>query len=192
MTTFFTSDHHFGHKNIIDHTGRPFGSVRDMDDEMVRRWNSVVRGNDTVYYIGDFGLSSPGYLAGILGKLKGTIHLIKGNHDKKGTALNPKCRDRFESIGDVKQIYVNDKKAPRGKQHIFMFHYSCDTWNKKHWSTWLLYGHSHGKGRDRPDELALDMSVEAWDYTPVSYEQVRQVMARKTWKQPFKARGKNL
>lgn len=33
---YFTSDTHFGHKNIIKHTGRPFYSIQEMDDILVR------------------------------------------------------------------------------------------------------------------------------------------------------------
>ena len=50
---FFTSDQHFGHKNIIKYCDRPFESVTQMDDEIIACWNSVVSPSDTVYVIGD-------------------------------------------------------------------------------------------------------------------------------------------
>lgn len=53
---YFSSDHHFGHLNIIQYCKRPFSSVEEMNEEMARRWNSVVNPDDTVYYLGDFSL----------------------------------------------------------------------------------------------------------------------------------------
>ena len=46
---FFTSDLHFGHKNIIRYDNRPFLSVEEMDAEIVRRWNAKVSPDD-IYY----------------------------------------------------------------------------------------------------------------------------------------------
>ena len=50
---FFTSDLHFGHGKIIDHCGRPFSSVEEMDRVMIENWNRRVRKNDKVYIVGD-------------------------------------------------------------------------------------------------------------------------------------------
>ena len=34
---FFTADHHFGHKRICQYAGRPFSSVEEHDEELIRR-----------------------------------------------------------------------------------------------------------------------------------------------------------
>lgn len=39
--TFFTSDTHFGHANIINLCNRPFKDVNHMNDMLVENWNSV-------------------------------------------------------------------------------------------------------------------------------------------------------
>lgn len=51
---FFTSDHHFGHKLIIDFESRPFSGVEEMNRTMIENWNSVVGEGDTVFHLGDF------------------------------------------------------------------------------------------------------------------------------------------
>ena len=54
MSTFFTSDHHFGHAKIIEYCKRPFSSVEEMNQVMIDRWNEVVGPDDHVYHLGDF------------------------------------------------------------------------------------------------------------------------------------------
>lgn len=78
---FVTADTHFGHKKIIEFepTLRPFATIEQHDEELVRRWNDTVRPKDTVWHLGDvvFGaINLP-----ILGRLNGLKHLIMGNHD---------------------------------------------------------------------------------------------------------------
>ena len=51
---FFTSDLHFGHKNIIKFDNRPFFDVSDMNKELIKRWNNKVTKDDVVYVCGDF------------------------------------------------------------------------------------------------------------------------------------------
>ena len=79
MNTFFIADTHFGDAAIFRYENRPFASVDEMDAEMIARWNAVVRPEDVVYHLGDFG--ADGAQAQVLSVLNGTKYLIKGNHD---------------------------------------------------------------------------------------------------------------
>lgn len=78
---FVIADTHFGHSKIIEFEqhNRPFQSIEEHDEELVYRWNSVVRKNDTVWHLGDvvFGAHN----LPILGRLNGVKHLVMGNHD---------------------------------------------------------------------------------------------------------------
>ena len=77
---YFSSDHHFYHANIIKLCNRPFSSVVEMNETMVRRWNETVSPDDTVYYLGDFSLAfRPVEL--FTYRLNGNKFLIPGNHD---------------------------------------------------------------------------------------------------------------
>lgn len=78
---YFTSDLHFGHKNIIKYEDRPFSSVEEMDEFLIYKWNSKVGKNDEVYILGDFGFVSGTRANELLDRLNGKKFLIKGNHD---------------------------------------------------------------------------------------------------------------
>ena len=55
---FFTSDTHFFHNNIIKYTNRPFKNVNEMNEELIKRWNSVVPKDGIVFHLGDVSLTA--------------------------------------------------------------------------------------------------------------------------------------
>ena len=83
MKTFIVADTHFHHKNIIEYASRPFKSVEEMDNEMIKRWNNKVGKDDLVIHLGDFALGNKEDVANLRNKLNGKIILLKGNHDHK-------------------------------------------------------------------------------------------------------------
>ena len=78
-------------------------------------------------------------------------------------------------------IKVPDESAPGGVQRIVLCHYALRVWDKSHYGTWALYGHSHGTLPDNPHARAIDVGVDCHDFAPVSYERVREIMAAKTF-----------
>lgn len=178
---WFTSDHHFGHKNIIKYTNRPFNDVKEMDEELIKRWNERVQPDDEVYHLGDLGLGWPKELKKLLKRLNGKIYLILGNHDS--AAL--KCADRFEWIKDYHELEVEDADAPGGKQLMVLFHYAMRVWHNSHRGAFHLYGHSHGSLEDLTDWRSFDVGVDSHNFYPINYEDVKAIMMKKNWKPPF-------
>jgi calcineurin-like phosphoesterase family protein len=171
MNTWFTSDTHFGHARIIDYCKRPFKDVEEMDAELIRRWNAVVKPGDTVYHLGDFALAKvakkvPGYLE----RLNGQIHLIYGNHDAKQL----KSLEGFADVKAYKEIKV-------GEQNIILCHYAFRVWNKSHYGSWNLHGHSHGSLKRDFKMKQLDVGVDCWNYAPISFEEVAREMEKSTF-----------
>jgi calcineurin-like phosphoesterase family protein len=178
---FFTSDHHFGHKNIIKFCNRPFADVESMNETMIAKWNERVGEGDEVYHLGDFALCSSGKLNKILDQLNGKIYLIKGNHES--SALD--CKNRFEWIKEYHELVVPDPEFAKGEQLIVLFHYAMRTWNAAHWGSYHLYGHSHGTLPDDETAHAFDIGVDCHDFYPIEYKEVKAMMKKKLWKKPF-------
>jgi calcineurin-like phosphoesterase family protein len=163
---YLTSDTHFRHSNIIQYCNRPFSSTGEMDETMIKNWNSVVGVKDTVRHLGDvaFGRGATAQEVGnILKRLNGTIHLIKGNHEKLALAN----KWRFASIKDYDEIEIEG-------QRIVLFHYGLRTWHHDLRGVWHLYGHSHG-GLP-PMGKSLDIGVDCWNFTPVSFQELKKKM----------------
>lgn len=54
MDTFFTSDLHLGHDNVIKYCNRPFKDGNHMNNSLIRNWNQRVKKDDLIYHLGDF------------------------------------------------------------------------------------------------------------------------------------------
>lgn len=82
MNTFIIADTHFGDENIIKFENRPFQTVSEMDETLIRNWNEVVGEEDRVFILGDFICKNEElYAESILERLNGRKILIVGNHD---------------------------------------------------------------------------------------------------------------
>ena len=180
---FFTSDFHVSHDNILKFDGRPFKNVNEMNEALIQNWNSVVGVDDIVYYLGDISWGNEATTKWFVSQLQGKIHFIMGNHDrmKKIASLN-----RFESIHEYgTEISIKDSDANRGYQQIIMSHYAILNWNKAHYGSWMIHGHSHGSLVKNPEfnwyykRKVIDAGCNLWDYTPISYTQLKEIMKNK-------------
>ena len=112
--TFFTSDTHFNHANIIKFCNRPFKDVEQMNEVIIANWNSVIGKDDTVFHLGDFCLGGATEWTKILDRLNGKIYLIMGNHDLKN--IRQGFISRFEHVAMQMRIEI-------GKKRIYLCHY---------------------------------------------------------------------
>lgn len=163
MTTWFTSDTHFGHANIIRYCRRPFTSVEYMNGHMIREWNNRVQPEDEVWHCGDFAFGKDGekVTRWVRPLLRGKIHLIRGNHDIFSTD------SLFASVKDYEEIAVQGQK-------IVLFHYGLRTWHHDLRGTWHLFGHSHAALPSHGK--SFDVGVDAWNFRPVSFAEIRAKM----------------
>lgn len=105
MTTWWTSDTHFSHANIIRYCDRPFRDVREMNEALVQNWNAIVATDDVVYHLGDLALGQDIELQiALTSRLHGDKRLVPGNHDRiaasfEGRRDADKFRPMYEEAG---------------------------------------------------------------------------------------------
>lgn len=162
---FLISDTHFGHENILtferrDGTPlRPFASLTEMHVRMVENWNRVVGPKDIVYHLGDVAFSKEGLV--LLGMLNGRKRLVRGNHDGFKIRL---YLQYFHEVYGVRQI---DRYW---FTHVPMHDESVHQRN----CLGNIHGHLHEKDDLSPKHL--NVSVERIEYTPIAFEDARQIL----------------
>lgn len=167
MATFFLSDTHFGHENIIRTCRRPFANVAEMDEALVSRWNERVGPNNSVYHLGDFCFRNWRGADAYLSQLNGHIHLVAGNHDDETLAHHASL---FASVSHIREIHE------RGRRMV-MCHYPMREWHGSWDGSWHLFGHVHGRLDHQPHGYSLDVGVDAHDFRPWSMDEVEQEFA---------------
>jgi calcineurin-like phosphoesterase family protein len=155
MATWFTSDLHLGHANVIGYCARPFADVDAMNAALIERWNATVAPGDTVYVVGDFSLkSNPEVIDGWLVQLHGEKHLIRGNHDGRKTLK--RCSG-WCSVHELLDLSVDGVK-------LRLCHYRLEDWRG---TRIQLHGHRHGETAVT-GPYQYDVGVDPNDYRPVS------------------------
>lgn len=171
---WFTSDHHFGHKNILEYEkeARPFDTIEEMNETLIERWNGVVRSQDTVYHLGDFAFGRRNIA--IASRLNGRKKLVMGNHDTYPTSEYLNYFDKCYGVLFYNRCILSHNPVhPNGLG-----------------SRWFLnlHGHLHskrvgdgnyqmniyGKLQDTEDKSYFNVSVEQNNLTPINWEVIQQ------------------
>lgn len=98
---FITSDLHFGHNKSFLYEPRGFSTIEEHDQEIIKRWNSVIELEDEVYILGDLMLNDNDYGMECLQQLRGKLHIVVGNHD---TARRVELYASIPAVQEVKDI----------------------------------------------------------------------------------------
>lgn len=152
---YYISDTHFGHKSIIKYDDRPFKTIEEHDQELIKRWNSIITKADTVYHLGDFAWINPIYY---LEQLNGEIHLILGNHDERQST---KFKNMFRTYSHIKLIRDGNIK-------LILSHRPIYSWEK---GMIHLHGHCHGN-LEKYNDQAFDISCNLLNYQPKTLKEI--------------------
>lgn len=190
MAIYFTSDLHIYHANVIKYCARPFTSVEQMNEMLVKNWNDTVGPDDTVYCLGDFAMAFRP-VETFTRRLNGIKYLVPGNHDfchsYHKRSRNPEARANWT------QKYVDNGWIVLPEQYtldipgvavVNMCHHpyhlthkaddKYEKWRPKDDGRWLLCGHVHEKWKvvDR----MINIGVDQWDFKPVSVDQLKEII----------------
>lgn len=172
MKTFIISDTHFGHENIISYCNRPFETVEQMDDEMIKRWNSVVGKEDIVYHLGDFALGNKESIKNYKNKLNGRIRLVLGNHDHL----------RFNTYYELEFDRVYDRPIVLEDSYILSHSPKINTDIQT--SLFVnIYGHIHTDvNYPNVTNCSFCACCERMNYTPIEFDKIKKLIKERTIK----------
>jgi calcineurin-like phosphoesterase family protein len=200
MTTWYTSDWHFGHRNILQYcqTFRPWGTVEEMNAGLVQIWNNQVSPGDLVIVLGDMCMGKLDDTLQFVGQLNGDKVLVPGNHDAvhpvhhRGRTEEKRAAEtaRYLEAGfsDVWELEVTEL-VPNGDEDLFVrlchFPYEAvdhteevrygDQCPHDDGETPLIHGHVHGlwvyRGRQ------MNVGFDAWGRL-VAEDEIAQFVRR--------------
>lgn len=158
--TWFISDTHFGHVNILKYDERPFNDIEDMKEEIIKRWNKKVKNGDTVWFLGDFAMfNKKEYIQPIVKRLNGIKNIVMGNHDTKSPQFYRDCgfNEAYDHPVILKDFFI--------LSHEPMF----ITENMPYFN---IYGHVHNHSafQDKTENSCC-VSCCRWNYEPIRIEE---------------------
>ncbi len=174
--TYFISDTHFNHKNIIKYCNRPFKDIEEMNKVLIDNWNNTVTEYDTVFHLGDVALTRESDMQKIIPKLNGTKFLIKGNHDTKSleflknagfTVLTKTPVKLKEEKLILSHIPLADKEIPEGYINVHghihnnPLHRINPTTNEMEYPKELY-----------SEKLHINISADVIDFKPISLKEI--------------------
>jgi calcineurin-like phosphoesterase family protein len=181
---WFISDEHFWHRNVIRLCTRPFSDLNNMHQELIKRFNALVKPEDTVIHCGDFCFGSGGRAREILSQLNGRHILVMGNHDKGMISMM--------NAGFI--LVVSELALRIGNKKVLVKHYPYrPAWIRRKWNRlfkpyelkhlerrppnnggWLIHGHTHRK--EKLINKMINVGVDSCNYRPVSFSEIESII----------------
>lgn len=156
MKFFVISDTHFNHENIIKYCNRPFKSVEEMNETIIKNWNETVTSKDIIIHLGDVGLGKYEQLEPIIQRLNGKKILILGNHDN--FSENRYREMGFHTVSRFPIVYSN---------FFLMSHAPLQLSETTPYFNY--YGHVHNDCKYVDNSTSKCVSVERIGYRPYNF-----------------------
>ena len=164
--TFLAADLHLSHRGIVTFLRedgitkeRPWDNIHEMDEAIIKNWNSVVTPRDKVIVLGDVAINRSALP--LLGRLNGQKVLVPGNHDVF------RASEYLEYFNDIKAYAIVDKFVCT---HIPLHPNELHRWRAN------IHGHLHSNNVKLPDgrldNRYICVSLEQINFTPVSVENI--------------------
>ena len=174
---FITSDLHLGHEQEFLYGPRGFSSIKEMNEAIVEKWNTIVKPEDIIYNLGDIAMNDISAAIPYLKQLNGFQWWIRGNHDsmKKIQQITDECKN-ISLISNPEASWATMFKY--GKIYCYLSHYPTLTANydEKHFNQHILAlaGHTHKKEKflDENNPFLYNVCLDAHNCYPVHIEEI--------------------
>lgn len=193
---WFSSDSHYGHKNICLSTSswankdlhcRDFPSLEDMNKTIVDVYNKYIQPNDDFYFLGDWSFGGINNILIFREQINcNNIYFIPGNHDehiKKNKILQngQKAQELFIILPELCEITV-------GKNNLILSHYPLVSWNNCEKGSIHLHGHTHGTINNEVLNLnfrRMDIGLDSYEFRPYSFDEIHDKMMFRKYKERY-------
>ena len=166
---WLTSDLHFGHDREFIWGPRGFKNVHEMNEAIIKNWNTAIVPEDEVYVLGDLMLGDNDTGIKMIKQLKGTIHIVLGNHDTKARIeMYQECYN----VADIQYATVIKFKG----YSFYLSHYPTITSNlEKEFGKHCLinlFAHTHQETNFYNDlPFCYHIGLDSHNCTPITIEQ---------------------
>lgn len=197
MSTYITSDIHFGHVNIVKYTGRPYADVDEMNEAFVSNFNSVLTDEDLLIIVGDAAMGHRADTLRLFSDIAGTKLLVTGNHDYVHPMHSDKMVEKWMPVYEEHfDAIVTNSTLFMGEAGLFVINHfpyagdhaenrydaaEIDLWRPEDEGDWLLHGHVHSQEAlwgPRQIHVGIDADYTAYGverYHPIPVEVIAQV-----------------
>lgn len=178
---FFVADEHYGHEKILspeycDRRARmAVLNVDEMNEVLIANHNERVTQQDVTVHAGDFCWYKKLDVHKLVKRLNGTHIFIRGSHD---AWLPSSAKYMWRKMIAIPHPMLADDGLWAFRQFIVVCHYAMRRWERSHYGSWQLYGHSHG--RLEPIGLQHDVGVDNNNFYPVSLIELVEIMKHRT------------
>ena len=167
---YYTSDLHFGYERILTLCNRPFATIDEMNEAIIRNFNEILNKDDILMILGDvscYGVNP----AELLSRINGKKVLIAGNHDAEPLHHKSFCKC-FVDIREHEIIRDNNTK-------IFLHHYPMAEWDGYYKGIWHFYGHVHNSDQGAGFLMnyyptAVNVGVDVNDFRPKTAKELME------------------
>lgn len=180
------SDHHLNHKRIIEFEKRPFASLREMNEEIVRRHNEVVEPHHVFIQAGDFIMGDFEEGLEYAAQMNGQGYVKLGNHDRGSAAgrnrpgYAERFAERYREAGFIVLSDLEETTITIGGRTVVISHYPYrgdHTEHDRHLALRpvdrglpLIHGHIHSLRRI--SGRMFNVGVDVNDFAPVSDQEI--------------------
>jgi calcineurin-like phosphoesterase family protein len=166
---YVISDTHFFDDGIIATAGRPFKSVDEMNEALIKDINAWVGYDDILFHLGDVGCEAMGENTQDIQDLISQINcknkiLILGNHDRKWSTQT------WRNIG-----FQEVSKWPIIYEDWYVLTHE-PLYTEVNSPMGIIYGHLHQHFYSQANKRYFNACVDVNGYSPVPLKQIKSIM----------------